>query len=200
MSGENSKQNGTPPQSPEWHPVRSPSEAVRLGLLAEGIWFSHYTPVVGAAQIVYMMEGLHGARAVLDWVADPAVTVAALVHPVRKSWCGYMVLRHGDPDPDACLLSKFYLVPSMRGQGAGAASLVHAAEAARSGGARRMWLTVNRHNHAARRAYARMGFVCTGTQVADIGNGYVMDDEVWEMDLSAGDADGSTASIPGKAS
>lgn len=187
-----------------WHEVTCPTESVRLGMLAEGIWYAHYAPIVGAGQIAHMMAGVHGASAVREWVVDPMTTVGVLVHPQRKSWCGYMVLCHGCPDPGSCLLSKFYLVPSLRRKGHGCQALMHAVSEAAGRGAGRLWLTVNRKNDPARMAYAGMGFTCVGTQVAEIGGGYVMDDEVWELPLSLppspGISEGFTISTVGKAS
>ena len=45
---------------------------------------------------------------------------------------------------------------------------------------RSAYLTVNRGNAKAIRAYERNGFKVVRTQVTDIGNGFVMDDYVME--------------------
>ena len=46
-----------------------------------------------------------------------------------------------------------------------------------------MYLTVNKGNLRAVRAYEKFGFVRTEEQVSDIGNGFVMDDFVYEFTL-----------------
>jgi RimJ/RimL family protein N-acetyltransferase len=44
----------------------------------------------------------------------------------------------------------------------------------------KIWLTVNRFNDTSIKIYESLGFLKTGTQVADIGSGFVMDDYIME--------------------
>ena len=44
-----------------------------------------------------------------------------------------------------------------------------------------VWLTVNKHNDIAIRAYRGLGFELIGEGVTDIGNGFVMDDYYFEL-------------------
>ena len=46
-----------------------------------------------------------------------------------------------------------------------------------------VWLTVNRNNSHAIEVYKHKGFIITRTQVADIGNGFVMDDYIFEKNI-----------------
>ena len=54
------------------------------------------------------------------------------------------------------------------------------AGAARRMGLRAVYLTVNKGNARAVRAYEKFGFIRTDGTVTDIGGGYVMDDYVYE--------------------
>jgi ribosomal protein S18 acetylase RimI-like enzyme len=47
-----------------------------------------------------------------------------------------------------------------------------------------IWLTVNRYNENTIAVYKKKGFETIRTQVADIGEGYVMDDYVMELKIS----------------
>jgi diamine N-acetyltransferase len=58
-------------------------------------------------------------------------------------------------------------------------AMQHAARA----GARRLILRVNRHNRVALSAYAKFGFRVYAEDVLDIGNGFVMDDFLMELQL-----------------
>ena len=50
----------------------------------------------------------------------------------------------------------------------------------RNNGWAKIWLTVNNNNTNSIAAYQAMGFHAADTQVADIGNGFVMDDYIME--------------------
>lgn len=165
-----------------WHPVSIP-EIPRLALLVEGIWYAHYTPVVGARQISHMLSSLHAPARMREWVLSPSHELAALVHPERQTWCGYVLMVHGLPEAGNTLLSKFYLVPSARGKGWGKAALALCREHASRAGSSVIWLTANRHNHQANQVYAALGFTRAPDRVQDIGAGYVMDDFVWECQI-----------------
>ena len=56
-------------------------------------------------------------------------------------------------------------------------------EEARGFGKKKVYLTVNKHNYHAIDVYKKTGFVIAKEAVTDIGNGYVMDDYVFEYVL-----------------
>ena len=90
---------------------------------------------------------------------------------------GYCALR---PEKEKLFLSKLYLADAERGRGIGQEVLAEVAGAARRMGLRAVYLTVNKGNARAVRAYEKFGFIRTDGTVTDIGGGYVMDDYVYE--------------------
>ena len=60
---------------------------------------------------------------------------------------------------------------------------MHVVDCARSNGSEKVYLTVNKHNATAIRAYERAGFVRTDSKVFDIGSGYVMDDYIYTFKI-----------------
>ena len=62
----------------------------------------------------------------------------------------------------------------------GQSALAIVAEYARRLGLRAVYLTVNKGNARAIRAYEKFGFVRSGEGVTDIGGGYAMDDYFYE--------------------
>ena len=48
-----------------------------------------------------------------------------------------------------------------------------------------MWLTVNKNNISAVSVYEKRGFKKIGEGVTDIGNGFVMDDFYFQLDVDA---------------
>ena len=88
------------------------------------------------------------------------------------------------PEPSRLFLSKIYLDPDLYGRGLGQTILGEIAHMARRLGLDSVYLTVNKGNARAIRAYEKFGFVRTDSVVTDIGNGFVMDDYVYEYKLA----------------
>ncbi len=151
--------------------VRSPAQIEQCALLAEAIWHAYYTPIIGEAQVAYMLEHFQSAEAIASQCA---------------SGYRYDLLYDGDravgycatvPEGDALKISKLYLLETHRGRGGGRLMLEMCEHVARSRRFGKLLLTVNRHNPALV-FYEKMGFANAGKLVQEIGGGFVMDDYV----------------------
>src|SRR5690625_1977798 len=85
---------------------------------------------------------------------------------------------------DQLFLSKLYLKRSVRGRGLGKQLLQQIIEVAETNKKHSITLTVNKQNKATIAAYTKMGFEIIRQEIADIGEGFVMDDFVMELSLS----------------
>ncbi len=88
---------------------------------------------------------------------------------------GYLALTW-EPGNRDLELNKLYLDPAFHGQGMGQQMLGFVKERARTLGASRVQLRVNKANATALAAYRRAGFTIAESLREDIGNGFVMDD------------------------
>lgn len=160
--------------------VQSQDDIAEVAALAREIWTQHYVPIIGQAQVDYMLGRFQSKQAIADQVADTAdyFLVLAGDRPV-----GYFAVIP-DPGTGRMMLSKIYVRESERGNGFGKAALRRAEDLCRTRGLGTLWLSVNRHNDASIRWYTRMGFRNAGPRVTDIGNGFVMDDFVMEKTIS----------------
>ena len=95
--------------------------------------------------------------------------------------CGYIGIK--PEDDEHFFLSKLYLCADKRGKGIASAMLNRVFDEARKSGKSTVYLTVNRHNDHAVDVYRKTGFIITRQSVADIGNGFVMDDYIMEYKL-----------------
>jgi ribosomal protein S18 acetylase RimI-like enzyme len=93
---------------------------------------------------------------------------------------GYVAIRE---DTDALFLSKIYIAKKYRSRGYARKVLKFVEHSCGVKQINKIWLTVNRNNEASIKVYESLGFIKTGTQVADIGQGYVMDDYIMEKTL-----------------
>ncbi len=146
--------------------------------LAREIWAEHYTPIIGAGQVAYMLDKFQSPKAIAAQIADPDYWYFLIRDENRAA--GYIGLQRRR---ETLFLSKLYLEKSARGQGLGRRAVDFILRFAATHGLATIRLTVNRHNAAAIAAYERTGFTRTGEVVTDIGGGYVMDDYAFERRL-----------------
>ena len=154
--------------------------------LAGTIWRQHYSGIVSAAQIDFMLAGRFNDEALRDQAQAADRWLELLrVSGEPVGYCGYEVaevdVEHRRPD--AMKLAQLYVLASHRGMGLGRFMLGHVEERAHALGSRSLWLQVNRKNAAAIGFYRKMGFVVAREAVFDIGGGFVMDDYVMAKSL-----------------
>lgn len=156
--------------------VDSFEACAEIAALARRVWTQHYTALIGAAQVEYMLARFQSADAVSAQCAQGFQYYQAEAEEGVPA--GYVALV---PQPAECrmLLSKIYVLAEWQGRGLGAALVAFAEARCRALGLETLWLTVNRHNHGSIVFYRRAGFTVEAETVSDIGGGFVMDD--WRM-------------------
>lgn len=144
--------------------------------LATDIVREHFDPLIGKAQNDYMLARFQTPQAIEEQTA----------HGSR-----YYFVRENGQDADfvafyprdgKMYLSKFYLKKEMRGKGYAHEMLSFVLDETKKAGLPAVFLNVNRYNDACR-AYEALGFTVARYEVNDIGNGFVMDDAVYEYTL-----------------
>ena len=151
-------------------PVQTEGDRETVATLADSIWRDHYSPIIGIAQVEYMLNRFQSAEAIE--AQCQAGYVYCLVQQDAVA-VGYFAVQQQAED---LFLSKFYVVASERGQGYGRQMLAEIEQIARGRGCDRITLTVNKHNTTTLQIYQRLGFTVTDAIVTDIGGGFVMDD------------------------
>lgn len=159
--------------------VASPAQIAAVAELAREIWTAHYTPLIGAAQVEYMLAKFQSAEAIARQIAAEGYEY------YQAPGAGYLALVP-DREKNRVLLSKIYVRADRRGAGLGRALAAFAEQRAAELGGRELWLTVNKHNTGSIAFYERMGFRKTDPVVTDIGGGFVMDD--WRLAKTVGAA------------
>lgn len=145
-----------------------------VAALARETWASHYTPIIGAEQVAYMLEKFQSEAAIRKQLRSGyeyyLVTEDAAA-------AGYFALVPCEAE-GRMMLSKIYILPSRQRRGLGRDVIAFAlAECARRG-LRALWLTVNKRNAGSIAFYEGQGFRQESAVVSDIGGGFVMDDYV----------------------
>jgi GNAT superfamily N-acetyltransferase len=162
----------------DFAPVRSAVEIDAVAALAREIWDEFYVPIIGRAQVDYMVAKFQSGPAVAEQIR--AGYEYFVVHQDGAP-VGYIALV-AKPEEAALFVSKFYLLRRSRGAGTGRVCMEFIERLARQRGLGLLWLTVNKGNPSVN-AYKRMGFRVAADLVMDIGSGFIMDDYRMEKPL-----------------
>lgn len=144
-----------------------------LSALATAIVREHFDPIIGKAQNDYMLQKFQTAEAIGRQLAQGYQYY--VVHNQQCHAVGFLAFY---PRQQDLYLSKFYLQKDARGQGYARTMLQFVLEQAALVGKDKIVLNVNRNNPVVQ-VYEHLGFVKTGEEKNDIGNGFFMDDFVF---------------------
>jgi len=159
--------------------VQSPTEIQAVTDLAFTIWNEYYTPIIGLEQVNYMIKTFQSAEAIEKQIKSENQEYYLIYHLAEPA--GYISIKLSEND---LFLSKFYVIREKRGTGLGKTGLNFIKCRAKELGANAVTLTVNKNNTSSIKAYNKMGFKNTGSVVADIGAGFVMDDYTMRLDIN----------------
>lgn len=147
--------------------------------LAAEIWQEHYTPIIGAGQVQYMISRFQSPEAITSQI-DSGELVYFLIHFAGNAE-GYFAIQLR---PAEVFLSKLYVRARMRGRGLAVKTLQFVKAVAADNCLKRISLTVNKNNRLALRAYEKLGFASESPTVTDIGGGFVMDDYILALNMT----------------
>ena len=145
--------------------------------LAQEIWKDTYTSIISKEQIDYMLGMMYNEQAILDSVANGEHWEILKADNVPV---GYI---HFKEEENKIFLSKIYLKQDEQYKGLGQLMMNHVIDFATDAGKDSIYLTVNKDNKKAIRFYERNGFRNIKAEVFEIGEGYVMDDFIYEKTL-----------------
>ena len=141
-----------------------------LARLAETIWRSHYTSIIGTAQVDYMLAGRYTPERLRRYLnASDRWLMLLRIDNRIIGYCSYAL----EKNPGEMKLEQLYLLPEYCGQGLGSFMLRHIEQQARVRDCGTLMLQVNKQNETAIIFYRKAGFSVRQEAVFDIGNGYV---------------------------
>jgi|GEM_PF-7806 len=157
---------------PEFMRVESPEQLSALVRLADRIWREHYSPLIGRAQVDYMLDKFQSEAAVSEQLSEGYIYEMLTLSGAP---CGYLAVKS---EEKRLFLSKLYIEKSCRGRGFSHTMFSRIEELA--AGLSAIYLTVNKGNDGSIAAYKKLGFEIIDSVVSDIGGGFVMDDYIME--------------------
>ena len=151
----------------------------RTAEMAIDIWHECFEGVISDEQIDYMLENFQSFASIKKQVGSENYEYFNFV--LDGTRIGYFAVA-AQPD-NTMMLSKLYMYKEYRGNGYAKKAFEFIKDLARQKGCKSIWLTVNRHNYGAMKVYEAFGMKVIREQVTDIGNGFVMDDYVYSIDV-----------------
>ena len=137
--------------------------------LASEIWNEYFTPIIGTAQVDYMLEKFQSKNAITEQLQNGFQYFLIKNNNQPVGYIGMLVKEQ------QLFLSKLYITSAERGKGHGRKAIEFVEQLANEQNLKKISLTVNRHNTATINIYKKLGFENRGCTVQDIGNGFVMD-------------------------
>jgi len=147
--------------------------------MANKIWHEHYEPIIGEAQVNYMLSRFQSASAIKEQIKNG---YRYFLVTFDNEYAAYFAIQPGFPE-GKMFLSKLYVDSKFRKRGIAKAAVSYIEDICRQTGLKSIWLTVNKYNHGSISAYEKLGFVNIEAIVQDIGNGFVMDDYKMEKEV-----------------
>jgi len=149
-----------------------------LSAVADDIWHEYFTPIIGEAQVDYMLEKFLSPEALVEQINSG---YEYFLLSYDYTFAGFAGIHE---EKDALFLSKLYVHEEFRGKGIGSYMFQKIVEICKLRGLKKIWLTCNRHNTNTLEIYKHLGFKTVREEAADIGNGFVMDDYILEYEVN----------------
>ncbi|ULL18376.1 GNAT family N-acetyltransferase [Paenibacillus sp. H1-7] len=159
--------------------VNTAEQIAEVARLAAEIWREYYVSLITIEQIDYMIGKYQSVSAIADQIHHQGYEYY-LIHHEGVSPIGYISVRQ---EEQKLFLSKFYIDKEYRGQGYASQAFAFLEHLCKERNLSHIWLTVNRHNEPSIAVYEKKGFRTVREQIADIGNGFVMDDYIMEKEI-----------------
>ncbi len=142
------------------------------------VWHDAFKEILTLEQIEYMIEKFQSFQALSQAIKDNGYKYYLI--KTDNNVAGYTGLHE---ENGKMFLSKLYILKEYRGKQISSKTFDFIENLAKVKNLKSVWLTVNRNNKHAIAVYKHKGFILIREQVADIGNGFVMDDFVFEKVL-----------------
>lgn len=148
-----------------------------LSAMAEEIWHEHFDPIIGKAQVDYMLEKFLSPDALVEQINSG---YEYFLISYDYTFAGFAGIHEKD---GSLFLSKLYIHKDFRGKKIASYMFQKFVEICKLRELNKIWLTCNRHNTNTLAVYDHLGFKKVREEVADIGNGFVMDDYIMEYEV-----------------
>lgn len=161
--------------------VKNDNDINKIAEIAEKVWHSTFDELLEDGQVEYMLDKFQSEEAIKNQINGAGYIYYMILD--EKDVIGYVGYVPHYKEDDEIFLSKIYILNEYQGKGISSKAIHFLIEEAKHLSLSKIWLTVNKYNTQAWQVYEHLGFKKIDSVVSDIGNGYVMDDYIMQLDL-----------------
>lgn len=143
------------------------------------VWPVTFAEILSQEQISYMMDMMYSTESLTRQIQ--VENHHYILAQKDGEFLGYLSYQN-QVENEYCKVHKIYVLPTAQGLGVGKVLIEYAKQQAMEGGDSELRLNVNRYNKALE-FYKHIGFAILKTEDIDIGNGFLMEDYVLQMQL-----------------
>ncbi len=147
--------------------------------IAEKAWRPTYDHILTEQQTIYMLDLMYNSLTLENQIKD---NIAFFMVDLDRETVGYFALE--TINDQIVKLHKLYLDPTQKQKGLGSKIIQYIKDWTFENQRERIILNVNKNNSAVH-FYQKMGFTIIEELILDIGEGYVMDDYVMQLNLGS---------------
>ncbi|MBL8005292.1 MAG: GNAT family N-acetyltransferase [Candidatus Kapabacteria bacterium] len=150
-----------------------------ISQIAINTWADAYKEILSDEQQEYMLNMMYSFDSLYHQMNNSQTFLVAMSNEEIVGFLSYEVAYN---NRNALKIHKYYVLPTMQGNGVGSALLKYVESIATSQNIEIITLNVNRFNKTIQH-YLSKGFEITKSEDIDIGNGYLMEDFVMEKKI-----------------
>jgi len=155
-------------------------ELYQVRQIAYATWHNTFGSMLSEKQISYMLELMYNDNALRQQVSRGHQFILAYWDNEAVGFMSYEINYNGRPQ---LMLHKLYLLPNIQGLGIGTKMLNFLAGIAAKEKNDKVRLKVFHKNAKAFAFYEKYGFIKTGEEVTDWGNGFTITDYIMEKSI-----------------
>lgn len=150
-----------------------------IGYLAYQVWPTAYKDILTFEQLYYQLQHFYSPASLKDQMVTKHhnFLLAETEDDEPVGFASYSEVEKG-----IFRLHKLYVLPVTQGRNVGRSLLEVVEDECRTAGGKKLLVNVNRYNKA-KMFYERMGFIVTGEEDIDIGDGFLHEDYALEKSL-----------------
>ncbi len=154
-------------------------ELIQVQAIAHLTWPATFGKILSPTQIQYMLHWMYSLETLEKQASSGHLFYFAEEDGEKLGFTGFEL----NQEPGITKVHKIYILPTAQGKGIGKKLIDLVKNTALQHTQKSLLLNVNKYNQGAIDFYEYLGFVKTKEEIIAIGNGYVMDDYVFELKL-----------------
>lgn len=145
-------------------------------------WEVTYSDILSQEQFDYMIEMMYSHTALNKQMTEQKHHFLLIQEESTSDYCGFVSYELNYKNQAKTKIHKLYLLPECKGKGMGRLLIDRVISLARSADNSHLSLNMNRDNKSLG-FYRQMGFEIVGEEDINIGNGYLMEDYIFEKKI-----------------